>query len=146
MRLTVITAADVDEVEDRLRYVRDEVELVEVRVGELCAAARDAALPDAARVVLRAQLKLLAAPCPEEERGARLGSIARSVRAALDSTGRAEELLEDRRIGSARATSTEPAIERLLLRLVGQRKQDREASEGDRRPARSRGTHRSAAP
>ncbi|MGA2926815.1 MAG: chemotaxis protein CheA [Solirubrobacteraceae bacterium] len=118
VRLTVIAASGLAEVEDCLRYVLDEVKLVEIRAADLRAVVRQAALPDAARAVLRAQLRLLAAPSPEQERDVRLNSVARSVRGALASTGRAAELLEP---GESEALDNAdgPALQRLLARLVG---------------------------
>ncbi len=128
VRLTVIAATGLQEAQDSLRYVLDEVELVEIHAAEVRAVIREAAFPDAARAVLRAQLRVLAADCPEEEREVRLRSVARSIRGALESTGRAAELLE---AGESEAIENAdgPSLQRFLLRLVGERKEDREANE-----------------
>ncbi|MGA2925109.1 MAG: chemotaxis protein CheA [Solirubrobacteraceae bacterium] len=118
LRLTAIAAASLDEVQESLRYVLDEVELIEIRAADVRAAARDGAFPDAARAILRAQLAALRAPCPEEQREARLGAIARATRGALDCTGRAAELIDP---GESEALDRHdgPALERLLERLLG---------------------------
>ncbi len=133
VRLTVITTAGMKDAEDHLRYVLDEVEIVEIRAAEVRVVVRKLSFSDAAWAVLRAQLSLLAASCPPDERTARLGSVARSVRAALESTGQADELLQD---GESELLENPdgPALERLLLRLVGERKEDRVASEADQAP------------
>jgi two-component system chemotaxis sensor kinase CheA len=131
IRLTVIAAVDVREAEDSFRYVLDEIELVEVLSSDVRAAVHQAAFPDAARAVLRAQLRLLGTPCPDEEREARLVSVARSVRGALESTGRAAQLLEPGEPEALDAADG-PALELLLVRLIGDK--PAAAAGGDRAP------------
>ncbi|MGO9958769.1 MAG: chemotaxis protein CheA [Solirubrobacteraceae bacterium] len=118
VQLTAIAAASMQEAQDSFCYVLDEVELVEVRSADVRATVRQAAFPDAARAVLRAQVQLLGAPCPEEQREARLASVARSVRGALESTGRATELLAPGE-SDALDGADGPALELLLARLLG---------------------------
>lgn len=116
--LTVIAAVSPQTAEEQLRYVRDEVELVEVTAADVRAASLGSALSDAVRGVLAAQRRLLAAPCPEEERAQRLRSVANTIHAALNSTGRAAQLLDAAEL-DALARADAPALERVLALLLG---------------------------